>query len=1079
MERSGPGAPLSSCANKTQRKAGLGMASCLGFGNVTGVPNVRSFMTSRLHFSLLLLLLATGVAGSAIAAESVPPDHAASMGKGLDLFSSDVGKLLDTHCVRCHGGEKGTKGGLDLTTREGLMKGGENGPSIEPGKPGESLLVKSIRHQDEDIKMPKKEDKLPDDAIAKIAAWVDFGAPYAKPLAAGKKAPMGKPNVTAEDRQFWSFRPLSKPALPEVKNAGWVRTPIDRFVEAKLEENNLAPNPEVDRRSYIRRASFDLLGLPPTPERVEQFVHDTAPDAYEKLIDELLASPHYGERWGRHWLDLARYAESHGYEQDYDRPNAYHYRDFVIRALNEDLPYDKFVRWQIAGDELAPQNMEAWKATGFLAAGTHATQITANQAEKERYDELDDLGSTIGTSMLGLTVGCARCHDHKYDPIPTADYYRLISAFTTTVRSDYPLDLEPEKNRALREAFDREHRRLTDARAEYEKNALPAKFESWLKAGPAIDPARWVTLDFEKATASSQATFHREEDGSYLVNGFSADQDVYTITTQTTLTGITAIRLEALADASMVKRGPGRAGNGNFALSNFTVTAAPADGKGTPVKLKLVNPKATFEQKGLPVAAAIDGDKKSAWAIDPQFGRDHAAVFELEKPAGFEGGTTLTFVLEFKNNAKHSIGRPRISISTAPLPAPLAGETIAQALLEKARAALAVAPETRSESQRNALLDYFKRTEPEWNRLTATIREHEKSAPKPELTKVLICREGVPAVRLHTQGPDFYDKTFILKRGDLNQKQAEAPQGFLQVLMRDPELEKRWVTAPPADAHTPWKRASLAKWITDPDAGAGPLLARVIVNRLWQHHFGRGIVATPSDFGAQGDKPTHPELLEWLAGELVRNHWQLKPLHRLMMLSAVYRESSDSARADGRSIDPNNALFWHRPRHRLEGEAIRDTILAVSGTLDETMFGPGTLDQAMRRRSIYFQIKRSQLPAMLAAFDSPDTLQSMGLRPSTTVAPQSLLLMNNPQIRAAARAWAARLSAKPVAEAVTRAYLEAFSREPSQSEVADVQAFISAQAQSYTAAGKADAAELALTDFCQALFGLNEFVYID
>ena len=287
------------------------------------------------------------------------------------------------------------------------------------------------------------------------------------------------------------------------------------------------------------------------------------------------------------------------------------------------------------------------------------------------------------------------------------------------------------------------------------------------------------------------------------------------------------------------------------------------------------------------------------------------------------------------------------------------------------------------------------------------------------------------------------------------------------------------MTAPPADARTPWKRASLAKWITDVDTGAGPLLARVIVNRLWQHHFGRGIVATPSDFGAQGDKPTHPELLEWLAGELIRDGWQLKPLHRLMMLSAVYRESSDSARADGQRIDPNNVLLWHRPRTRLEGESIRDAILAVSGTLDETMFGPGTLDQAMWRRSIYFQIKRSQLPAMLAAFDAPDTLQSMGLRPSTTVAPQSLLLMNNPQIRGAARAWAKRLSGAPVADAVTRAYREAFGREPSRGEAADVRAFISSQAETYAAGGKADAAELALTDFCQALFGLNEFVYVE
>ena len=393
--------------------------------------------------NLRLTFLASGMLSAcALAApETVTANHAADMEKGLALFNSDVGALLADHCVKCHGGEKGTKGALDLSTRELALKGGDTGPAIIPGKSAESLLVQSIRHEDKDLQMPKKEDKLPDDVIAKIVQWVDLGAPYGKSLVAGKST-RDRSKVTDEDRKFWSFQPLPKVEPPPVKNEAWCLTPIDHFILAKLEEKGILPTPPAEKEKLIRRAYFDLIGLPPTPAQVDAFVADTAPNAFEKVVDELLASPHYGERWGRHWLDLARYAESHGYEQDYDRPYAYQYRDYVIKALNDDQPYDEFVRWQLAGDELAPENPEAWKATGFLAAGTHATQITANQAEKERYDELDDMAATTGNTFLGLSVGCARCHDHKYDPIPTTDYYRLISTFTTTVRSDYDLEID-------------------------------------------------------------------------------------------------------------------------------------------------------------------------------------------------------------------------------------------------------------------------------------------------------------------------------------------------------------------------------------------------------------------------------------------------------------------------------------------------------------------------------------------------------------------------------------------------------------------------------------------------------------
>ncbi len=1023
--------------------------------------------------NIRLLLLTSAVLGApAFAAENVvTANHAADMEKGLALFKNDVAKLLTEQCVKCHGGEKGTKGGFDLSTRELAMKEGDSGKGIVPGKSADSLLVTSIRHDDPDLKMPKKADKLSDAAIAKITQWVDLGAPFDKPLVEGKLV-RDKSKVSETDRKFWSFQPLAKPLPPVVKNEAWTKTPIDRFILAKIEEKGFVPSTPADPRKLIRRAYFDLIGLPPSPEQVEKFVSDAAPNAFEKVVDELLANPHYGERWGRHWLDLARYAESHGYEQDYDRPNAYHYRDYVIRALNADQPYDEFLRWQIAGDEFAPEKPEAWKATGFLAAGTHATQITANQAEKERYDELDDLAATIGNAVLGLSVGCARCHDHKFDPIPASDYYRFISTFTTTVRSDYDIILNPNEYGPAKAKWDREHAPLDAAREKYEKEELPARFASWEQAGGKVPMPKWTVLKDGAAESKGGATMDRQGDGAFLITGTNPDFDVFTISAPAPEGRFTGVKLEALKHEGLVRSGPGRAPNGNFALSDFTVQVTTVGGQ--PIPVKLAKATATFEQKGLPVKAAIDGDKRSAWAVDPQFGKDHAAVFTLAEPLTLEAGATLTFTLHFNNNARHAIGKTRLSVTDSPDPVIADGQT--NATLVEVQRILKIAPDQRKPAEVEKVLAWFRPEDAAWQKLDAAVAAHARLVPQPEKITALVSSEGLKAVRLHTQGPDFYEKTFELKRGDVNQKQEEAKPGFLQVITR--AEESKWIAPAPADARTPMKRAALAQWLTDSEAGAGHLAARVIVNRLWQHHLGRGIVATPSDFGAQGDKPTHPELLDFLAGELIRSGWRLKALHKQIMLSAVYQQSSAVAPAV-RAADPANALFAHQPRRRLEGETIRDAILAVSGVLDPKMFGPGTLDNAMQRRSIYFQIKRSQLPPMMTTFDGPDTLQSTGLRSSTTVAPQALLLLNNQSVRGAARAWAAKLAKEPTEQAVARAYVAAAGRPPASEELADVSAFLRAQTESYQTAGKANAGELALADFCQSLFGLNEFLYVD
>lgn len=1008
----------------------------------------------------------------------VPPDHAEKMVRGEALFRTQVRPLLVDRCLKCHGGDK-VRSGLDLSSREGLLKGGDKGPTVVPFKSKESRLHQLAAHLD-DPHMPPKEPKLSEAQLTRLAEWIDLGAPYDRPLVdkvAGKK-PL---TVSDEDRRFWSFLPLARPTVPDVKYDRWARTPIDRFILASLEAKGQTPNPIADRRKLIRRACFDLIGLPPTPEEVEAFVNDKAPDANEKMIDRLLASPQYGERWARHWLDIVRFAESHGFEHDYDRPTAYHYRDFVIKALNQDLPYNTFVKWQLAGDEIEPQNPLALMATGFLAAGVHSTQITVNLVEKERYDEMDDIVRTMGTAMLGLTIGCARCHDHKFDPIPTRDYYRLLSTFTTTVRSEIELNLDQAAYDQARARWVDEHARVLAPRDRYEKEQLYEKLTQWLATERKQErPIAWTLVEPTEMKSRGGALLTRMEDGSVIVGGKNPDKEQLTFVAHTRQKGITAIRLEALADLYLVKSGPGRASNGNFALSDIRVTAAPLQG-GAAVPVKLKNARATFEQAGLPVRAAIDESKTSAWAVDPQYGKNHAAAFETEAPVGFEGGTVLTFTLEFSTNTGHGIGRPRLSIATQSGTLSLEGQPVPEAV-RKALARLDVTPEEKpTEQERQVLLYWYRLRDLEWRGLNRKVEEHRREAPAPGGVKALICSEGLTPLRLHSQGADFFNETYFLNRGDTLQKQGVAWQGFLQVLMRSGQDEKHWQEAAPTGSRTSYRRRSLANWITDVDHGAGHLLARVIVNRLWQHHVGRGLVGTPSDFGLQGERPTHPELLEWLARELVDSGWRLKHIHKLILTSAVAMQSSQLDGEKAR-LDPDNRLYWRWTPHRLEAESIRDAILAVSGTLDPRQFGPGTLDPNHKRRSIYFFLKRSQLVPMMVLFDAPDALQGVEQRPTTTVAPQALVLMNGKQVREAARAFASRVHAGSgdIDSTVIRmAFGLALGRPPTAMEQADSLHFIHEQTDSYRKQGRTEGQAVALVDFCQVLLGLNEFLYLD
>lgn len=1026
------------------------------------------------------ILCATVCSVSLGADPPLSPEHALQLERGLKLFDERIGALLTQRCLECHSGEK-LEGGLDLSSRDALFKGGERGPAVVTGRGRDSLLTKLVRRQQEPH-MPAEGDPLSDSDIQLLTEWINCGAPYSRPLGnAGVVADdWTRRRITPDQAQHWAFQPLSRAPLPSADPRGG--NPIDAFLQAARVEHQASSSPVADRRTRIRRLTLDLLGLPPSPDEVDAFVSDRSPGSYDRLVDRLLADPRHGERYARHWLDLARFAESHGFEHDYDRPTAFHYRDFVIQALNDNLPYDEFVRWQIAGDELAPGSRLAQMATGFLAAGVHSTQITANEVERHRYDELDDMLNTIGTSMLGLSIGCARCHDHKFDPIPQADYYRLLSAFTTTVRSEVELDFDPQGYASALAAFEREHAPYVAAVADYERNVLPQRLEEWLAtdAARSLNPV-WLSPSAMEVRSEAGATFTLQADGSWLASGKSGDHDTYIIRLRTQLPNVSAVRIEALSDVSLKNGGPGRADNGNFALSRIEIAAS----RGLRAKGQEPDPtsnpqpstvttqpiisaaRATFEQLGLPIAAALDDSPASAWAVDPQFGRHHAAVFDLaepwQTPAGQESEMTLRLI--FQCNTRHTMGRIRVSLAASPHVVADNDAAFAEEILT-----ILKAPRAAWTAEQTArMLQWYRDRDDGWQEVERRRAAHAANAPQPRVQKVLVATEGLPAIKLHTQAAqEFLNETHFLRRGDPEKKDRVADLGVLQAVSATGGDVAPWRQTPPKEWRTTYRRRALAAWMTDVDQGAGALLARVAVNRLWQHHFGRGLVATPSDFGRRGEPPSHPELLDWLAVELVRRNWDLKGIHRLIVTSSAYQQAlaNDPAQL---AADPGNHWLGRWQPRRLEAEAIRDALLSVTGLLDERQFGPGTLDPNQTRRSIYFTMKRSQLVPMLAVFDAPDGTTGVGQRAETTIAPQALWQLNDQQVRRAAQELSNRIAsqANDPADRVHQLYRSLFQRTPSESELRASVRFLS-QAP----------ADTGLLDLCHTLLCLHELVMV-
>jgi hypothetical protein len=1015
--------------------------------------------------------------GMVVAGFALPvPTLAAITPEQLAFFEAKIRPVLTQHCYSCHSAEA-LKGGklkaeLMLDSRAGMERGGESGPAVVAGNSEESLLLAALKY--DGFEMPPT-GKLSAAVIADFEKWIEMGAPDPRdePLAhAG-------PRVidVAAGRSHWSYRRLVPVSPPAVKGMAWAKNDVDRFVLAKLEAAGIAPNDEAAKETLLRRVTFDLTGLPPTPGERQLFMADASPDAYERLVDRLLASPRFGERWARHWLDTVRFAESGGYEFDGDRPGAHHYRDFVIRALNADMPYDRFLQLQVAGDLIDPASYDAISATGFFVAGPYPGQLTMKTAEPIRYDQLDDMVQALGSGVLGMTIGCARCHDHKYDAISQRDYYAMIACLGSTVHTSVSFDPDPEATKLARAEWEATRAPVAAAVERFRTGEFSRRLEQWLMSDIATQaPAAWLQLDPETATAA-RATLTAEEDDVVVASGRFEPNDAYTLTFGTQQKGLTGLRLEAFATMAAPGGGPGTGQDGSFQLSEFKVTATPlvpaADRK--PIKVSLRPGVATFEESGFELGKAVDGNANTGWSVDGQLGKSHAATFAFEKPVGFEGGTKLTIELTFQAN-QHGLARFRCAATSAGPAAAVDGPAVPQAareimsIVEAARAS--GKPLAENDLLSRDAMRWFRKFDTDTDRVLAALNAVDAKQPKPNLLSIYATGKG---------GADVY----FLKRGEVTRKGDKASAGFVLATLAGDDAEKELLVATDTKpvAHP---RRALADAITNVNSGAGPLAARVIVNRLWHHHFGRGITATPNDLGTQGEAPTHPELLEWLAGRLVEGGWGLKQIHRLIVTSATYRQAGKVQEAK-RAKDPDNKLLWCRTPVRLEGESIRDALLLVAGMLDTKMYGPGTLDVKSPRRSVYLTIKRSQPVSLLQVFDQPEPVLSVGARGTATVPTQALTMMNSPFVRMAAEGLATRareavgIGSAPAGAAgesvIDYCFTVALSRKPRPAELARFTSLLAARQQAAGTDPKRQ--DAALADICHLMLCLNEFVYVD
>ena len=1135
-------------------------------------------------FGSLALLSLVGIlpsaAGRQATGKTIPTERDAA------FFETKVRPVLLERCAACHG-DKQQAGGLRLDTAEGLVKGAASGAVVVGKDVEKSALLRAV-HYDSKIKMPPT-GRLPADEIAALTEWVRRGAswPAAKSLPTAATLPGG---FTAAQRKFWAFQPVKRSAVPSVKNSAWVKNPIDAFLLARLEPKGLKPAPPADKRTLIRRAAFDLTGLPPTPEEVQTFLADKSPGAYAKLVDRLLASPRYGERWGRHWLDVVRYADSadaRGIGTEGDFSEAWRYRDWVVDAFNRDLPYDRFVINQIAGDLLPPEDAASGAVTklaGLSSAspsrlnipGTIATGMLAlgnwgnGDADKDKIltDIADDQVDVVSRGFMGLTVACARCHDHKFDPIATKDYYGLAGIFFSShilpkltpkgageiflripLETKADADLRAQYAAHTTELEARIKAEATAQYAEYARTMLPQTPRyltvAWNYAHRPAEQAGRSLADFAQAQGVQDIPLRKWLD--YL--GLNADYRLMTTPLRDVLNipGIYTWRgaadcpnltVNTTAQAHMLL---------TFTLppKSVSVHPGPADG----VAVEWVSPIAgTVQVTGRAADADPACGNGISWAVTH---RQAAGTVELASGSFPNGGkqdftagktpqnlesiavkpgdrlqllvlpngdyscdtTTVEFVIAQKGSAhvwnltadlmdeplranpradrygntgvwrftdmagsRRPTGTPSPEIAAwnatvGPAADPATVEKAAKEFASAFKVTDASSPFSPASEGEEGLLPAEGRTA--LNGLRSSLAMLRKSPPSPVVFANGVQEGGVPEsphagvhdVKVHIRGR--YDRL-----GDL------VPRHFPSIITGD---------VPPPKLQGSG-RLELAQWIASP---SHPLTGRVIVNRVWQHHFGEGIVRTPSNFGLLGERPSHPELLDWLASAFVAPvgaespyacGWSMKRLHRLMMLSSAYQQSSDPLPPTLKT-DPDNRLFGHMNRHRLEAEALRDNVLAVSGRLDTTMGGVATRDFTSGRRGLYLMTVRSDRSGYGPLFDAADSGVSVERRTVSTVAPQALFLLNNPFLLDQTHLLAQRLARSEPQNAarIQAAYRLLYSRPATPQEIEIGLAFLARAAKETlgTAKTPTDGDLRPWEEYCQLLLCANEFLYID
>jgi len=927
---------------------------------------------------ITLLAVSAGLAAVSQAAEP-STDGFQPDGKSLEFFEKNVRPLLVKHCYECHSADE-ANGGLTLDSKSGMLTGGDSGPAIVPGDPEKSRLIEAVRYTNPDLQMPPQNALAPAE-VAALEKWVKIGAP--DPRVA--KSAVAKPQMgmsIEEGRRFWSFQPVSAPSIPPVKNTDWVRTPIDAFVLAKLEENGLKPAPPADKRTLLRRVTFNLTGLPPTPAEVQAFLDDDSPEAFATVVERLLDSPHYGVRWGRHWLDVARYADSNGLDENLAYGNAWRYRDYVIDAFNNDKPFDRFLIEQLAGDLVPGANRETRTATGFLSLG--AKVLAEPDKEKLVMDIIDEQLDTTGKVFMGMTLGCVRCHDHKFDPLKQTDYYALAAIFKST------RTLGESNTGAIKHWH--EYSYANEAELERLKQ-VEAEIAEKKKAASAFKSQAMARLREE---AKSKAT-------EYLMAaaGFDTSMPLTQVASIAEPLGLhPRILHHCRLHLEYHKEDP--------LLTKWHELAAAGD------------------------IAGIEQHYRSL------FQEAEAALAEARK----------------KDPKVKTLDDPRLEA--------------ARAALDDASGLLAVPKKPEFAFDDKTLAEYY--------RLMEEARLVESNAP--DETAVMGVADGtvLTSLPIHIRGS--------------HRNLGEPVKREFPAVMRTSSVR-------PILPGNHSGRLELARWLASTQH---PLTARVFVNRVWRWHFGEGLVKSTENFGALGDRPSHPELLDWLARRFMESGWSVKQLHRLMLASSTYQMASSSPyAAEGERVDPENQLLWKFRLQRLQAEQIRDAILAVSGRLDTTLggktiplrnrqfvFNHTSVDHTKYdslRRAIYLPVVRNNLYTLFEQFDFPDPTMPTGSRNATVVAPQALLLMNSDLVMDSAEALAGELMEQTADDLgrVEHAYQRAFARPATSDETERAVAFV----RELTAAGASTGAESsteaerqAWALFCQSLLASNEFVYL-